>query len=150
VRYDVVNDDQVDVEVREPGKTPERRTLLGGRPLPAFLESPWTRLRQEPLEVLVEDPTAAQWFGAEVRVMQSEHVLSTAEGLAVVERSRRRALAPVVEITRPVTFADVGDTVELFDPLSGLFARAMVVSLKETWDMDSAEFTAVYRLEVDR
>ena len=150
VRYDVVNDDQVDVEIREPGKTPERRTLLGGRPLPAFLASPWTRLSQEPLEILVEDPTAEQWFGAEVRVLQSEHVLSTAEGLAVVERSRHRALAPGVEITRPVTFADVGDTVELVDPPSGAFARGLVVSVRETWDMARAEFTAVYRLEVDR
>lgn len=150
VRYDVVNDDQVEIETREPDKSPRRQTLLGGRPLPAFLASPWTRLRQEPLEVVIDDPTAEAWFGREARVLQSDHVLSTAEGLAVVERARRRALAFKVAITRPVSFVEIGDTVEVLDPPSGTFARALVVSISETWDMAAAEFTAVYGLEVAR
>ncbi len=98
----------------------------------------------------MDDPTAEAWFGREVRVMQSEHVLSTAEGLAVVERARSRALAPEVEITRPVTYARLGDTVELLDPPSGLAGRGLVVSIRETWSMATAEFLAVYVLELER
>ena len=68
----------------------------------------------------------------------------------MIERTRRRAIAPRVEINRPVTAAGIGDTVAIVDPPSGLIARALVAGVRDTWNMAAAEFTSTYVLEVDR
>ena len=110
--------------------------------------SAWTRSVQRPFEVRLDDATAAAWFGLEPRTLQNPYAQSAAEALAMIERQRRRALAPKLEITRTIAPVEIGATVEASDPPAGLYRRGIVTGIRETWNLATADFSAVIVVEL--
>lgn len=147
-QFNILSEDQVE-EVRFSSAGRESRTVLGGSPLPVFLNSAWTRLRTEPLEIILDDATVDAWFGFERRVMNNPYIQTEAEGEKILETLRERILARKIEISRPLTIVKEGDTVLLIDPEHGLSHRCLVRGIQETWTMTTGEVTALYRLEAN-
>jgi len=126
-----------------------RRELLNGRPpRPRFRASTWTQTVQAPLEVLLEDPAAAAWWGGETLVIDQPYVQNRTEGEAVARRRRKRAVRIQHTVVRPVCQVRPGQTVLLLDPRSGIAHRCLVVTLKETWTLaPRPQILATYTLE---
>lgn len=124
-------------------------TLVAGRaPVPRYQGSPWTVLRQQPLEVLLDDPTAEAWFGPQTEALTNEYVQSVEEARALIARRRRRKLAHTHEVAAPRQPARCGDTVRMVSPGHGLDARCLVTRLRETWVLvPVTQITGNYSLE---
>jgi len=128
----------------------ERRESLhlGAPPMPRYRSSPWTRLVQAPLEVELESPVLRAWFGPAVEIFEHPHVETPEEGLALLERRFDREVSHELQVWRPETLADLGDTVELIDPELGLRHRALVVALRKVREPRTGRATGEYTLEV--
>lgn len=145
--YDVDSEEQFTEVSYKPG---ERRevTVVGGTPLPRYTRSPWTRLRSEPLEVILEDGTVEAWFGFGRAVFNHDYVQSTAEARFVLLRRKRRALSYTVRVQRTETGAIEGSTVLVIDAALGLNHRAIVVGVQRAHDLATGRPLATYTLEV--
>jgi len=120
----------------------------GSPPMPRYRESAYTRLVQDPLELVWEDETLKEWFGHEVLVLSSEYVQSNDEAREYLLRTLRRKVSLEIEVSRPETMARPGDTVRLIDPSQGLDVRALVVQREITRDLTTGTATGRYLLEV--
>jgi hypothetical protein len=127
---------------------PNTRIIQGRLPLPRFLESPWTVLRSQPLEHVLDDPDLAELFGFSREVLNLEHIVSIDEAREVARRRRRRATAVKVTWRRAETRARPGDTVFLVAPSHGLAVRALLTARDISRDPHRGAASATYHLEV--
>lgn len=136
------------LEVTYPHDGPRQETRRMGRPpLPRYLTSPWTRLLQEPLEVVYDDPAIEAWFGRSLRVLDHPYVQTVEEAERLILRELRRLLSRQVTVERPETLARVGDTVELLVPSSGIAHRLLIVERRPRRDPRTGAARATYVLE---
>jgi hypothetical protein len=135
------------VLVLETGKPPEAQTLTGQPPPPQFKTSPWTLLEQQPFELILEDPVALARFGFARQVIESDFAQTNEEATALIERRRRRQGAHRLTITRPLSYAQKGDTVLVTDPTQGIGHRCLLVSRECEIDPREGRASATYTLE---
>ncbi len=111
-------------------------TLIPGRlPLPRYKGSVWTRLVQQPIELVIDDPVLEAWFGFRRQVLQHEFVQTLDEARALLLRQRSRALAFKHAVSRLRTNARAGDTVLLVDPRHGIHHRCLIAAAHESWEL---------------
>jgi hypothetical protein len=124
-------------------------TLVMGRPpRPRYRQSTWTQLQQTPFEIVLEDPTAAAWWGPSAEVLTLDYAQSPEEALAIATRRRTRRLAFTHTVIRPICPTRPGDTILLIDPRTGLHHRCLVTRLTETWALSPRpKILATYTLE---
>ncbi len=124
-------------------------TIVSGRPpRPRYRQSTWTQLVQSPFEIILEDPTAAAWWGPSAEVLNLDYAQSPEEARAIAERRRSRRLAITHTVIRPICLTRPGDTILLIDPRSGINHRCLVTRLTETWSLTPRpKILATYTLE---
>jgi hypothetical protein len=124
-------------------------TLVAGRPpRPRYRQSTWTQLQQTPFEIILEDPTAAAWWGPAAEVLNLDYAQTPEEALAIAQRRRSRRLAFTHTVLRPICMTRPGDTILLIDPRTGLHHRCLVTRLVETWTLTPRpKILATYTLE---
>lgn len=125
-----------------------KEVITGRLPVPRYRASVWTRLVQEPLELLLEDETLEAWFGARRQVIQSDHCQTPEELARVLRRRMARMLARKVTVNRYETFAGLGATVDVSWPLHGLAHRGLLADSRITRDLKVPSMLATYVLEV--
>ncbi|HVF61680.1 MAG TPA: hypothetical protein VNJ70_17880 [Thermoanaerobaculia bacterium] len=123
-------------EVTYSSDQPRLARIIPGRlPMPRYKGSVWTRLVQQPIELVVDDPVLEDWFGFRRQVFTSEYVQSLDEASALLQRKRRRELAFKHAVRRLRTNARRGDTVLVIDPRHGIADRCLIAKVHETWDL---------------
>lgn len=146
--YNIVADDLYERVVYRPGEDPFPETISGKPPRPRYKSSPWSTLRQEPIELVVEDPVLEAWFGFRREVVSNDHVQSLEEAARVIARRRERALSHRVRIDRHQALAAIGDTIELHDPRHELYRRGLVVDRQVRRTLHPPDQRGSYTLEV--
>jgi len=122
--------------------------VMGRPPRPRYRQSTWTQLQQTPFEIILEDPTAAAWWGPSAEVLTLDYAQSPEEALAIATRRRSRRLAHTHTVIRPICATRPGDTILLIDPRSGINHRCLVTRLTETWTFTPRpQILATYTLE---
>lgn len=144
--FNVISEEQLE-EVTYPatgGRT--ARTILGRLPITLYTSSTWTRLVSQPLEVVVDDPTVATWFGFCRETINSEFVQTADEARRLIEQRRRRLLSPKLEVVRPDGPARKGDTVHFSCPEDGINRRFIIADRRAVHAPGKMPM-ATYRLE---
>lgn len=121
------------VEVRELTDKGERARMVSQEVLTLFQQSEWATAVADPLEVLLEDPTAAARWGHSVQVVDTPWAETEDEAHTVLKIRRWRATAPQASFTMRLTTAALGDMAEVYEPEWGGWARAVLVAAGETW-----------------
>jgi len=147
-QYDVVNGNTWEKVTYEPGKEPVRQTFSGQVPQPQYKSSPWTLLRQNPIELVIDDPLVESWFGFAREVVQNDHVQSDEEADFVLRERRARELARHVTVTRRESFLRPGSTVLLKHPGHALGHRGWMVASRIRRAMAPPSQVAEYEFEV--
>ena len=124
------------------------RLVMGRAPRPRYRQSPWTRLQQTPFEIILEDPTAASWWGPHTEFLTLDYVQTSEEAAFVARRRRARRLAFIHTVIRPICPTKPGDTILLIDPRTGIHHRCLVTRLTERWSLTPRpQILATYTLE---
>src|SRR6185436_3905549 len=145
--YNVLDESTYE-EITDEGTGAVARLVMGRAPRPRYRSSPWTRLTQTPIEIVLEDPTAAAWWGPSTEILPLDYIQSPEEALAVAKRRRARRLAFVHTVIRPICQVKPGATVLLIDPRTGLNHRCLVTRLQERWSLSPRpQILATYTLE---
>ena len=140
--------DRTVLAVEVPANGPPTTTVLPRLPLPDFQLSAWTRWRQQPVEVVLDDDVLEELFGFRREVVVLDVVQSTEEARRVLRDRRRRATARTVQLRRPESRARPGDTVLVVHPGHDLAHRLLLVERQVTRDLSIPASTATYTLEV--
>lgn len=130
------------------GEEPQREIFSGRVPPPRYLQSPWTQLVQEPIEVVVDDPVLEAWFGFRREVLSNDYVQTLDEAERLVDELRARELAFKVRCRRHQALARIGSTVELRAPHQGLAHRGLVIQATTRRDLATGAQLGEYLLEV--
>jgi hypothetical protein len=145
--YNVLDETSYE-ELTDDGTGASSRIVMGRAPRPRYRQSTWTTLVQRPIEVLLEDPVAAAWWGPADEVLTLEYTQTLDEALAVARRRRSRRMAHVYTVIRPVCPIRPGATVLLVDPRSGIESRCLVTRCSERWSFaPKPQILATYILE---
>ncbi len=145
--YNVLDESTYE-EITDEGTGAVARLVMGRAPRPRYRASSWTRLQQTPIEIVLEDATAAAWWGTSTEILPLDYIQSPEEALAVAKRRRARRLAFVHTVIRPITHTKPGDTIHLIDPRTGLNHRCLVTRLQERWSLSPRpQILATYTLE---
>ena len=135
-------------EITDNGTGAQPRLHMGRAPRPRYRQSPWTTQVQTPIEAILEDPTAATWWGPSTEVLNLEYVQSLEEAQAVARNRRARRLAHTHTVIRPITNHRPGATILLLDPRTGLHHRCLITRLTERWVLSPRpQILATYTLE---
>lgn len=110
IAYIVRGHNQVEEVTYQDGERTSR-VILGGLPVPTFLSSSWTRLVQQPLELVVDDPTVEAWFGISQETLDNPYIQAEAEAWTILRRARSRDLARKLTVRRAETHVRPGDTI---------------------------------------
>lgn len=129
-------------------RPPTVEVMDGNLPLPRYEISPWTRLRQEPIELFFEDETLRRLFGSRELTLTNDYLTSAAEAEAWARHELRRELSLRVTVTRPYVPVPPGATVLIQSPDDGFSHRALLVDVESTDDVATGESTGRYLLEV--
>jgi hypothetical protein len=103
-------------------------------------------LIQEPLELIIDDPTVEAWFGVSSEALDNPYIQSLPEAERVLLARRRRALAKTLTITRAETRVRPGATVLVRWPHL-IAERYLVVSDEVRRDLLTGAADATYTLE---
>ncbi len=145
--YNVLDESTYE-EITDEGTGASTRLVMGRSPRPRYRASSWTRLTQTPIEIVLEDATAAAWWGPSTEILPLDYIQSPEEALAVAKRRRARRLAITHTVIRPITHTKPGDTIHLIDPRTGLNHRCLVTRLQERWSLTPRpQILATYTLE---
>jgi hypothetical protein len=145
--YNVLDESTYE-ELTDDGTGARPRLVMGRAPRPRYRQSTWTTLTQQPIEVLLEDETAATWWGPQAEVLTLEYVQSLEEAQAVAKRRRTRRMAIIHTVIRPICQVKPGATIHLIDPRTGLNHRCLVTRLQERWVFTPRpQILATYTLE---
>jgi hypothetical protein len=145
VAYHVIGHNQVE-EVTYDQDGRHSRIILGPLPTPRYLSSPWVRLVQQPLELVIDDPVIEQWFGVSQEAIENPYIQSESEALRVYRERRARALAKKLSIGRAETLARPGDTVLVrWPPI--IAERYLLVEADLQRDPITGRADGAYRLE---
>ena len=145
--YNVLDETTVE-EITDTGAGAETRLIMGRAPRPRYRSSPWTRHVQAPFEVVLEDETAATWWGPSTEILNLDYLQSPSEALTVAQRRRARQLAITHTVIRPICPIRPGQTIHLIDPRTGLNHRCLVTRLTENWSLSPRpRILATYTLE---
>ncbi|MEM1205095.1 MAG: hypothetical protein AAGN66_17830 [Acidobacteriota bacterium] len=144
--YKPLHNASYEVETYEAGRR-STQTYAGTLPVPRYRQSPWTRLRQVPVDLEYASEVLEEWFGPETRVLQEAGVQDAEQARAVLQRDLERAISYELPITRPATYAQLGDTVLYRDPQRHLVARALVTQRELEVTLNPPSFTGRYLLE---
>jgi hypothetical protein len=143
-----VLDESTYEEITDDGTGARTRLVMGRAPRPRYRQSTWTTLVQTPIELLLEDPVAASWWGPSTEILTLEHAQTLAEAEAVAQRRRARRMAITHTVIRPICPIRPGATVLLIDPRTGLQNRCLVTRLTERWGLTPRpQILATYTLE---
>jgi hypothetical protein len=135
-------------ELVDDGTGATSKLVAGRPPRPRYRQSSWTQLRQTPFEIVLDDPTAAAWWGPSTEILNLDYLQSPEEATALAHRHRSRRLAFTHTVIRPICNTKPGDTILLIDPRSGLHHRCLVTRLTETWTLaPRPKILATYTLE---
>jgi hypothetical protein len=135
-------------ELVDNGTGATSKLLTGRPPRPRYRQSSWTQLRQTPFEIILEDPTAAAWWGPSAEILNLDYLQSPEEAIALAQRRRARRLAFTHTVLRPICHTKPGDTILLIDPRTNLHHRCLVTRLTETWTLaPRPKILATYTLE---
>lgn len=148
VQYDVLSTDHFQRTTYVPGQAPVVETIPGRVPPVRYRWSPWVSLRQQPIELAIDDPVVEAWFGFGRTIVQNDHVQSLEEAQRVLADRRARALAYKVRIDRHESLARVGDTVLLLSPDHALAHRALLVAGRVARSLQAPAQRGSYELEV--
>jgi hypothetical protein len=146
-QFNVESEDQVE-EVDYPaagGRIPRR--IAGRQPTTLYTGSTWTRLVSEPFEVIVNDATVQEWFGFSRETVSSEYILDQTEALRVINMRRRRLLAHKLQVVKPASPAQKGDTVLFTAEEDGIAGRFIIADKQFVLDMASPMPRETLRLE---
>lgn len=143
--YNALSEDTYEVILVDSQGSHPPRKVYGRLPVPRYRLSPWSRLVQSPIQVVVTDAVAAGLFGPRLQSLDSPYIQDTTEALAVIARRRDVLLSHLHEVSVPATPVMPGDTVLLWYPESGINARALVQRVTERYAGPSASATYVLR-----
>lgn len=146
--YNTVSSDSWEKVTYSPGTEPKRETFSGRVPSPRWKTSVWTILKQEPFELVVDDPTVEAWWGFRRQVIANDYLQSIDEAARLVEELRARSLATTVRVRRHQALVTLGATIELRAPHHGLCHRALLVELRTRRNLATAAQLGEYVLEV--
>jgi hypothetical protein len=145
--YNVLDESTYE-ELVDNGTGATSKLVTGRPPRPRYRQSSWTQLRQTPFEIVLEDPTAAAWWGPAAEILSLDYLQSPEEAAALAHRRRSRRLAFTHTVVRPICNTKPGDTILLIDPRTGLHHRCLVTRLTETWTLaPRPKVLATYTLE---
>jgi hypothetical protein len=145
--YNVLDESTYE-EVTDDGTGSRTHLVIGRAPRPRYRQSTWTTLVQTPIELLLEDPVAATWWGPSTEFLTLDHAQSLTEARLIAERRRARRLAITHTVIRPITHIRPGATILLIDPRTGLHHRCLVTRLTERWLLaPRPQILATYTLE---
>jgi hypothetical protein len=145
--YNVLDESTYE-EITDDGTGAKTRLVMGRAPRPRYRQSTWTTLLQTPIELLLEDPVAAAWWGPSTEVLTLDHAQNLEEAHRIAEHRRARRLAITHTVIRPISPIRPGATVLLIDPRTGLQNRCLVTRLTETWRLTPRpQILATYTLE---
>jgi hypothetical protein len=145
--YNVLDESTYEV-LTDDGTGAVASLVMGRAPRPRYRQSSWTRLVQTPFEIILEDETAATWWGPSTEILALDYIQSPEEALAVAKRRRARRLAITHTVIRPICQTKPGDTIHLIDPRTGLNHRCLVTRLQERWSLTPRpQILATYTLE---
>lgn len=151
VQYDALStgaDAQYQKTTYAPGQSPKTETFSGRVPPVRYRWSPWVVLRQQPIELAIDDPVVEGWFGFGRTVVQNDHIQTMAEAQRVLDDRRARALAYQVTIERHESLARLADTVLLLSPDHRFSHRALVTGLRVRRNLQAPAQLGSYDLEV--
>lgn len=120
---------------------------IGQPPTPRYRVDPWIRLVSESLELAIDAPLLAEWFGPSTTVIADDHVETLDEAVRLVRAKLARDLAHQHTVSRPITLGSLGQTVRLIDPDAGLDVRALIVGRELLLDPIRPQARGVYLLE---
>jgi hypothetical protein len=145
--YNVLDESTYE-ELVDNGSGAISRLVTGRPPRPRYRQSSWTQLRQTPFEIVLDDPTAAAWWGPTAEILNLDYLQSPEEAATLAHRRRTRRLAFTHTVIRPICNTKPGDTILLIDPRTGLYHRCLVTRLTETWTLaPRPKILATYTLE---
>lgn len=147
-RFDVITEDTYEETVTTGDGAPVTTVRSGRRPQPRYKASPWTRLVQQPIDFVLDDPVVEQWFGFSREVVNNDYCQSAEELRRLIEHRRDRQLTTRLSVRRVETLASIGDTVAIEWPPAGLAARAMITRISRPRDLQALPPVATYELEV--
>ncbi|MEM9552670.1 MAG: hypothetical protein AAGC60_00300 [Acidobacteriota bacterium] len=128
--------DHYQVERRVDGRAAPPEVYRGRPPLPAYRASPYTRLRQEPLETVVELPGVERWWGAREETRADDEAETLGELRALVAHDLETdQLAHEISTRRLLAQARAGQTIDHIDDDTGTTHRALLWSLQCTVDV---------------
>ena len=148
VQYDVLSTDHYQRTTYVPGQAPVVETFAGRVPPVRYRWSPWVVLKQQPIELAIDDPVLEDWFGFGRIVVQNDHIQTAEEAQRVLDDRRARALAYQVTVERHESLARVGDTVLLLSPDHQLSARGLLVGSRVRRNLQAPTQLGSYDLEV--
>jgi hypothetical protein len=147
IAYNILDESTYE-ELVDDGTGAVARLVMGRPPRPRYRQSSWTQLRQTPFEIVLEDPTAAAWWGPSAEVLTLDYLQTPEEAAAVAHRRRGRRLAITHTVIRPICVIKPGDTILLIDPRAGIHHRCLVTRLTERWSLaPRPQILATYTLE---
>jgi hypothetical protein len=145
--YNILDESSYE-ELTDDGTGARPRLVMGRAPRPRYRQSTWTTLTQQPIEVVLEDSTAAAWWGPQAEVLTLDYLQSLEEAQSVARRRRARKMAITHTVVRPICQVKPGATVHLIDPRTGLHHRCLVTRLQERWAFTPRpQILATYTLE---
>jgi len=145
--YNILDESSYE-ELTDDGTGARPRLVMGRAPRPRYRQSTWTTLSQQPIEVILEDNTAAAWWGPQAEVLTLDYVQTLEEAHAVAKRRRSRKMAITHTVIRPICPVKPGATVHLIDPRTGIHHRCLVTRLTERWSLSPRpQILATYTLE---
>jgi hypothetical protein len=145
--YNILDESSYE-ELVDDGTGARPRLVMGRAPRPRYRQSTWTTLTQQPIEVVLEDGTAAAWWGPQAEVLTLDYLQSLEEAHAVAKHRRSRRMAITHTVIRPICQVKPGATVHLIDPRTGIHHRCLVTRLQERWAFTPRpQILATYTLE---
>lgn len=148
VQYNVISTEVYEKVTREAGKRPVRETLSGRVPQPRYKSSAWTYLAQQPIELVIDDPAAEEFFGFRREVVQNDGIQDLDEARRVVRNRRERALCYRVTVGRNESHNRIGSTVLLKHPDWGLLHRGLMTEAATHRNRPQPVQTGTYTFEV--
>jgi hypothetical protein len=145
--YNVLDESSYE-ELVDDGTGARPRLVMGRAPRTRYRQSTWTTLTQQPFEVILEDETAAAWWGDFPEVLTLDLLQSPEEALTVARIRHARKMAITHTVIRPICPVKPGNTVFLIDPRTGIHHRCLVTRLTERWSFTPRpQILATYTLE---